>query len=430
MNQPLYPPARIAWTVWALGAALYLIGFFQRVAPGVMTGELMKDFALSGAALGNLSALYFYSYVAMQIPTGLLADSLGPRRLLSGGALVAALGGLLFALGDSFLLASLGRLLIGGSVAVAFVGMMKLSSHWMPPKHFALASGMALFIGILGALGAGVPLRLGIDLWGWRPLMTAVALASLLVALLIRLKVKDDPEQCGYRSYARDDEQQIRFGVLEGLRRVFAYRNSWLLFLIPGAPGGSALVFAGLWGVPFLTSHYGMTQPQAASQTSVLLIAWALGGPAFGALSDRIGARKPLYLAGCAGLALCWSLIIWIPALPLPLLTTLLALAGFCSGSMIIGFAFAKESVPSPLAGTAAGICNMGSMLGPMLLQPAVGWILDRRWGGETLGEGRLYDLTSYQIAFSLMILWSLLACAALCLTKETGCRALEEKES
>ena len=74
------PSARLAWTVWGLGAALYLFGFFQRVAPGVMTSELSVEFGLTAAALGNLSAFYFYSYVAMQIPTGILADVWGPQE--------------------------------------------------------------------------------------------------------------------------------------------------------------------------------------------------------------------------------------------------------------------------------------------------------------------------------------------------------------
>ena len=77
--------------MWGLGAALYFIGFYQRVAPAVITSELTDAFALTAAGLGNLSAFYFYSYVAMQIPTGILADKLGPRRLLTAGAIIAQL---------------------------------------------------------------------------------------------------------------------------------------------------------------------------------------------------------------------------------------------------------------------------------------------------------------------------------------------------
>ncbi|MEE4255312.1 MAG: MFS transporter, partial [Desulfuromusa sp.] len=97
MHSESFPPLRLSWSVWGLCAVLYIFGFFQRVAPGVMTNELIADFGLTGAELGNLSAFYFYSYVAMQIPTGVLADSWGPRRLLTAGALVAGIGSLCFA---------------------------------------------------------------------------------------------------------------------------------------------------------------------------------------------------------------------------------------------------------------------------------------------------------------------------------------------
>ena len=64
--------------------------FFLRAAPAVMTAELMRDFGIGAASLGNLSAFYFYFYVAMQIPVGVLTNSWGPRKLLVCGAISAA----------------------------------------------------------------------------------------------------------------------------------------------------------------------------------------------------------------------------------------------------------------------------------------------------------------------------------------------------
>jgi MFS family permease len=90
---------------------------------------------------------------------------------------------------------------------------------------------------------------------------------------------------------------------------------------------------------------------------------------------------------------------------------------------MIISFAFAKESVPSHLAGTVSGITNMGVMMGPTLLQPAVGWVLDRCWQGDLLAGVRIYSLEAYRAAFSLMIAWAALALVLLFFTKETDCR-------
>jgi MFS family permease len=138
------------------------------VAPAVITDQLMLEFAIGGAALGNLSAFYFYSYVAMQVPTGMIADRWGPRRLLTAGAGVAALGTALFAFAPTLFWANMGRLLIGASVAVAFVSMLKLASHWFAPKQYALASGMALLMGVVGGVVAGVPLRFLVEAFGWR----------------------------------------------------------------------------------------------------------------------------------------------------------------------------------------------------------------------------------------------------------------------
>ena len=426
-NQKKYPPVRLAWTMWGLGALLYLIGFYQRVAPAVITDELMKDFAIGAAGLGNLSAFYFYSYVAMQTPTGILADRLGPRRLLSIGALVAGIGTLIFAFAPTMLWAGLGRLLIGGSVAVAFVGMLKLAGNWFAPRQFALATGMALFCGIIGAVFAGVPLRLLVNAVGWRPVMIVSAIITVLVAVAIWLWVRDDPVEKGYKSYSpRLPGKSAGYSILAGIKELFRYRNTWLLCLIPGGVVGCILTFSGLWGVPFLTTHYGLLPAQAAAVNSAMLVAWAIGGPLCGGLSDRIGLRKPLYVFCNVALVGAWSVIIFIPGLPLPLLIGLLLFAGLASGGMIISFAFIKESVPSDLGGTVSGIINMGVMAGPMIMQPAVGWVLDLKWQGEILNGVKLYSFDAYQAGFSLMLAWALLSAVLIFFTKETYCKSAD----
>lgn len=427
-NQSIGPPMGLAWFIWGLGALFYLVGFFQRVAPGVMTGELMQDFHISASGLGHLSGLYFYAYVAMQIPTGILADTLGPRKLLTAGCLVAGLGTLLFALSPVYFWAGLGRLLIGGSVAVAFVGVLKLSSSWFPERFYAFVAGNALSIGLIGAVTAGPPLRFLMDTFHWRKVIGLTGVMTLGLGGLIWFVVRDWPQEKGYPGFTEKIPRPVPLSfrsICQGLLTVLEYRNTWLLFIIPGGIVGCILTFSGLWGVPYLISHHQLSPARAAALTSVLLVGWALGSPFFGWVSDYLGKRKPIYIIGSMGVSLGWSLILFWESLTFLPLALILFVTGFFSGCMIISFAFARESVPPSLSGTVSGLTNMGVMMGPMLLQPLVGLILDRHWTGRMLEGVRVYSLNAYEIGFIPMMGWALLSVLLLLFTRETHCRQM-----
>lgn len=426
---PTPPPVRMAWSVWGLAALFYLMGLFHRVSPAVMTAELMREFQISAGALGNLAAFYFYSYVAMQIPTGIMADTWGPRRLLGTGALIAAAGTVVFGCASSFLWAGIGRLLIGGSVAVAFVGMLKLATCWFPPRFYAMISGMAVLIGNIGAIFAGAPLRLAMNQFGWRSAMLAVAGITFCVGLAIWFFVRDYPHEKGYADLvplARAPGPPSLKGILAGIAAVLRYRNTLLLLVIPGSMAGTVLTFSGLWGVPYLTTHYNLAPSRAALMTSALLVALAVGSPVAGWLSDRWGRRKPLFIGGCAFTLASFGMVLWVPGLPLGVLTAALLAAGLSASTLILTFAMAKESVPGPLAGTISGVINMGVMFGPMVLQPAVGWMLDRKWQGGMAAGVRIYGLDAYRSGFAIMLAWLALSLVLLFFTRETHCRQMK----
>ncbi|MCU0539549.1 MAG: MFS transporter [Desulfobacterales bacterium] len=420
-----HPPPGLSWFIWSLGAVFYLIAFFHRLAPAVMTRELMQDFGISAAALGNLSAFYFYSYWLLQVPTGILADTWGPRRLLAGGAMATAAGAVLFALAPSLAWASAGRLLIGAGVSVSFVTCLKLAAHWFPAGHYSMISGILLVAGITGAVSAGVPLRLLVDGAGWRPVMLGAAAVTGALALLIWIKVRDDPRERGYASHAAAALPGAagRRTPLAQLKEVFHHRNTVLLFFIPAGIVGAMLSFCGLWGVPFLTTHYGLSAAQAAFLTSGMMVCWALGSPFVGRLSERIGRRKAPMIVGHGLAAAGWAGILFSDRLPLAALAALMGVTGVLSASFNICWPLVKESAPLRLAGTISGVINMGIMLGPTLLQPAIGWVLDRHWQGLMDAGVRIYGIGAYRSAFALIMVWMLVSWFLIFFTRETYCR-------
>jgi len=418
-----YSPVWLGWLMWGLVAALYLIGFFQRMAPAVMVEELMRDFSISGASLGSLSAAYFYSYAAMQIPSGLLVDSIGPRRLSTYACVVCAIGVFIFAWGPGLYYAYAGRFLIGASVAVAWVTCMKLAGHWFPANRFATVTGVGLLVGNIGGVLAGVPLSEAVAGMGWRAAMAVSGGITLVVAVLIWLVVRDDPGSYGYKSYAHTsvlENGNLPAGA--ALKSVTTRKDTWLLFFAGGFSAAPVLVFAGLWGVPYLTQVYGLERTYAATITSTMLVAWAIGGPLLGGFSDRVGLRKLPYLFSTALTTLFWSIFLFVD-LPYMLLYPLLAAIGFMSGGLIIGFAFAREVNHPGASGAVGGVVNMSVLGIAAIMQPVLGRILDFHWDGVVLNGARIYSSTAYSSAFIWLLVSSVLSVVVVSLTRESYCR-------
>ena len=412
--------------MWGLVATLYLLGFFQRMAPAVMVDELMRDFSISGALMGNLSATYFYAYAAMQIPSGLLVDKIGPRRLSTYACIVTAIGVLTFAWGPNLWFAYAGRFLVGASVAVAFVTCMKLAGHWFPTNKFATVTGVALLFGNIGGVLAGVPLSEAVAGVGWRTAMAASGIITLITAMIIWLVVRDDPSEYGYKSHAHASVRENgNLPAGAALRSVIARKDTWLLFFAGGLSAAPVLVFAGLWGVPYLTQVYGLERSTAATITSTMLIAWAMGGPLLGALSDRLGVRKLPYLVGVVLTTIFWAIFLFVK-LPYMLLYPLLAAIGFFSGALIIGFAFAREVNHPGASGATGGVVNMSVLGIAAIMQPVLGKILDSHWDGVLVNGARIYSSTAYSSAFIWFLVSVGVSIVMVACTKESYCQIKE----
>jgi len=414
------PPLRLAALMWGLAAAFYLIGFFQRVTPASLAPDLMRDFALSAAGLGNLSAFYYYAYAAVQIPTGVVVDRLGPSRMFFAGAVLAGAGSLIFAWADTALVAGLGRALIGAAHGVAWVSMLKLVTHWFAPARFATLSGLSLAVGTLGAVLAGPPLRFLADAFGWRAVIAVSGLLALGLALAIRALMRDDPADRGFASHrpgAAGDMPHASIGA--DLRAILRYPNPWLLALVNSGVCGAFLAFTGLWGVPLLAQVHGISVAQAALITSSMLVLFAVGGPLFGIWSDRLQRRKLPFSIGAGVMLAGFAVLTAAPTAPLALLVPLLLAASFGAGAMVLSFGFAKESAPLRLQGTVTGVVNAGVMVGTLVQMPVIGLILDAHWQGVAIDGVRQYDVAAFQAGLVFLLIWLVVAMLLLAATRE-----------
>jgi MFS family permease len=216
---------------------------------------------------------------------------------------------------------------------------------------------------------------------------------------------------------------------MRALRTVSARRETWLLLAAGGLSAAPVLVFAGLWGVPYLTQVYGIDRSHAAALTSTMLVAWAIGGVTLGAMSDRLGRRKLPYLTANIATATLWGVFLFGGDIPRILLGPLFAAIGFTSGALIIGFAHSREANHPGAAGAVGGVVNMGPIGFAAIMQPLLGSILDRHWDGLLVNGARVYHASAYSSAFTWLFVSSCLSVAAVYFTRETHCRIREFDE-
>jgi sugar phosphate permease len=399
------------WVVFAIAVCAYVLGLFHRVAPATIAGDLTAAFQTSAATLGALAATYFWIYTAMQLPCGVLADTVGPKRLLVVGGLIAAVGAGAFAAAPTFWVAAAGRTLVGLGTSVAFVATLKLTATWFDERRFATLTGVTVLAGNFASAAAGAPFAWALSVFSWREVMAVLAAASVAVAIAAAALVRDRP--------VRAPSPAERGVWKAGLLAVMSNRANWPIFMANLFMGGSFFALAGLWGVPYLMEIHDRTRLEAANHPSLQLGAFAIAALVIGTVSDRIARRKALFVAGAAGFAAAIAPLAfgWRPGLVASY--ALFAVMGFCAAGFTMGWSSAKELNPRRFAGIATSFVNLAIFLGPAILQPLVGRVLDL--GGRTP--------QAWTMAMRVIFASAALAVVFALLVRETYARAVDDAD-
>jgi MFS family permease len=392
---------------FALGAAAFFLSFFHRIAPAAIAEDLSAAFDVRGAALGALAATYFYVYAVMQIPSGVLADRLGPRKVLAAGSLIAGVGSIAFAAAESIGAAALGRTLVGLGVSVAFICLLKINANWFEERRFATATGIANLAGIAGALASAAPLAWLVTIVSWRGVFGFVGIASLVLAAVTLWRLRDAPGEYALR-LKREEHWSRELAI------VARNRATWPAFWVNFGLSGVNMSFVGLWAVPFLIHTYGISTVTASNHTTLMLAGYASATAVLGWLSDRLQRRRSIMLASAALYLLCW--LAWIAGVPQGWTYALALFMGIVLSGFSLSWACAKEVNAPPLAGMATSIANLGGFVAAGILQPLVGWVLDvTKSASHPVG-----DFTAALVVFALFTCVGVIG--ALFIT-ETHCR-------
>ena len=257
-----HPLFRFRWLIFSILALAYFFVYFHRLSLSVVADNLVKDFDTSAGTMGLLGSIYFYCYAAMQLPAGLLSDSVGPRRTVTWFLIVASAGSVLFGLAPNIETAFVSRILVGFGVSMVFIPTMKILSQWYYPHEFASMAGILNAVGGAGVMAATWLLAMMTVAIGWRLSFELIGGCTFVIALLAWLIIRDRPQDKGWPAIGALIEKPSApaaaaqtIPLLAGMRQVVGNPHFWPLALWFFFDCGIFFGFGGLWGGPFFDAR-------------------------------------------------------------------------------------------------------------------------------------------------------------------------------
>ena len=383
----------------------YFLSFLYRSINAMIAPYLVADLGLSASELGLVTAVYFLGFGLFQLPLGVLLDRFGPARVQSTLLAVAAAGAMLFSVGETYGVLILGRGLIGMGVAGALMSSFTAFALWFPSRHLPLVNGCFMGFGGLGALAAAKPVEWALGLTDWRGLFFVLSVATVIVAILVRLclpRTETAGGPFGFRDQFRDFAKIYRDPL---------FRRVAPLAITSIATG---LSVQGLWVGTWLRDVAGLQPGAIATHLSLVAIGLTVGPVLSGlaataarwaglSLLSLLGAMATVFMVLQALIILEWisiSHLLW-------------AGFGLFINAMALSYAILSQAFPRSLAGRVNTNLNMLMIGTAFASQYLVGWVIGL-WPPSPDGG---YAAQGYQAGFGLLLgaqfvafLWFLVA--------------------
>lgn len=395
----------------------YAVAVFHRSSLSVAGVQATERFSATSAELAAFGVVQLLVYAVMQVPVGVLLDRFGSRRLIVAGALLMAAGQLSLALAEDLPLAIGARVLVGIGDAMTFISVLRLVPVWFPPARTPLLTQLTGQIGQFGQVASALPFAALLHARGWTTAYTGAAAVGMLLALLVLVGLRNAPAGVAVGSRGPD------FDVLGNLRAAWRDPGTRLGLWSHFTVQFSGMVFAILWGYPFLVVGVGLSETAAGALLTLLVIGGIITGPILGRLTALYPLRRSNLVLGVVALTVtAWTVVLlWPGRIPLPVIVMLVLVLAANGPASMVGFDFARTFNPQERLGSATGIVNVGGFIASVLTILGVGVVLDLVAHDDP-------DLAAYKIAFGVQYLVWFGGGLAILRTRRIARRALAEQ--
>lgn len=270
-----------------------LLLYIDRICISVAKDPIAQALELSNGQMGWVMSVFALGYALFQTPSGMLADRLGPRKVLTAIVSLWSLFTSLTAYAWSFFSLLIIRLLFGAAEAGAFPGISRAVFSWIPLRERGTITGINFSGSRIGAAFALPLLSVLMAHIGWKNTFLMLGIAGAVCALLWYKLFRDTPEEHPHLTQSEREyivlhrQQNTPSKQRISLRQLFANRNMWLA-MIQYFCSNFTFFFALTWLYPHIKNQFQLDVVSAGLYASIPLIAGAFGNWLSGWLVDKI----------------------------------------------------------------------------------------------------------------------------------------------
>jgi MFS family permease len=370
----------------------YFLSYLYRSTNAVLAPYLSSDLNLNAEQLGLITSAYFLTFGLFQLPLGVLLDKYGARKVQSILFLIAAIGAILFSLGNGVWSLVTARGLIGLGVSGALMAAFKAFAVWFPKERLPLLIGLFMSAGGMGAIVASTPLEMALQITDWRGVYLFIGIVTIFVGILIFFVVPEKQE---------NNYNEKPLPVLKVLKHIYTSYAFWRIGPLSGIAGGTGLAILGLWAGPWLSDIGKFNKNEIANILFISTIMMTIGTTSLGIITDYL--RKfNISPVGVMGGAL------FVFIIPLTIITFGImpkaiwpwVVLSITSLAATLAYAGLSQHFPTSYAARASTAINLICFLMAFIAQYAIGFIMQLVEPGKQSG----YSIKAYQAGFGLFL--------------------------
>ncbi len=375
--------------VLAHGAHHLITALHQPMLP-----YMQQEFKLDYTKVGAITSAFSISGGVSQIPSGWLADRMGPAYLITMGILGVAIGGLFVGLSTGYLLLLL---------ALVFMGLMSGGYH---PASTPLISmsvpvhqrGRAVGIHLTGGTGMffATPILAGIiaGVWGWRGVYLTLAIPSAVFGFFFFFYLKN--------RYGKARFEEMKKKQAEERPPQPGYKRRLWAFMIMMVLGGGASATVHSFLTPFLVDVLGAPKQYAAMTPSLVFFWGFIGAPAGGYLSDKVGSAKVIITTDILSGLILFGLVA-VDSFG-PFLWAVLCILGIAQAIRFpVSEVFIMSQTPAKNRSTVYGIYYSTMQYTGAIFAPVMGYFLNI-YGFHTMFKFSAYAVTAVAVITAFFI--------------------------